>query len=100
MLLAAIGERNLPMASIPDGHAEDANRALGDGDDPASQLLPLVYEQLRAVAEQRLRGERSGHTLTPTRIRTRSWRSTGIFVAWRRNTRTPRRWCACASLPG
>lgn len=56
------------MASTPDGHADDAGRALGDGGDPASQLLPLVYEQLRAVAEQRLRSERTGHTLTATAL--------------------------------
>lgn len=33
-----------------------------------SELLPLVYEQLRELAARHLRGERSGHTLTPTAL--------------------------------
>ena len=34
----------------------------------ADQLLPLVYEQLRDLAEGYLRRERSGHTLQPTAL--------------------------------
>ncbi|MBK8098107.1 MAG: sigma-70 family RNA polymerase sigma factor [Planctomycetes bacterium] len=34
----------------------------------ARRLLPLVYEQLRAVAERALRGERHGHTLQATAL--------------------------------
>jgi len=34
----------------------------------ADELLPLVYDQLRAIAEQRMRGERSGHTLQATAL--------------------------------
>jgi RNA polymerase sigma factor (TIGR02999 family) len=34
----------------------------------ADELLPLVYEQLRAVARQRMAGERSDHTLQPTAL--------------------------------
>ena len=32
----------------------------------ANRLLPLVYAQLRAVAQQRMAGERTGHTLDAT----------------------------------
>lgn len=34
----------------------------------AEQLLPLVYEELRALAARRLGGERPGHTLSPTAL--------------------------------
>jgi RNA polymerase sigma factor (TIGR02999 family) len=34
----------------------------------ADDLLPLVYEQLRAIAEQRMAQERSGHTLQATAL--------------------------------
>ena len=33
-----------------------------------AKLLPLVYEQLRGLAQQALRGERAGHTLQPTAL--------------------------------
>ena len=32
----------------------------------AARLLPLVYEELRALAARYLRGERAGHSLQPT----------------------------------
>ncbi|MCH9649479.1 MAG: sigma-70 family RNA polymerase sigma factor [Deltaproteobacteria bacterium] len=39
----------------------------GTGDrDALEALIPLVYEELRAVARRRLRSERPGHTLSPT----------------------------------
>lgn len=34
----------------------------------AGELLPLVYEQLRAIASQRMREERAGHTLQATAL--------------------------------
>ncbi|MHB1425710.1 MAG: ECF-type sigma factor [Gemmataceae bacterium] len=39
-------------------------------DDPhaAAQLLPLVYEELRRLAAQKLAQEKSGQTLTPTAL--------------------------------
>ena len=41
--------------------------AAADGDKAATDaLLPLVYEQLRKVAQRRMEGERSGHTLSAT----------------------------------
>jgi RNA polymerase sigma factor (TIGR02999 family) len=39
----------------------------GDSD-AVSRLLELVYPQLRRIARQRLRQERSGHTLQPTAL--------------------------------
>jgi len=48
----------------------DATRflsAAAEGDKAAADaLLPLVYEQLRSVAQRRLEEERSGHTLSAT----------------------------------
>ena len=42
--------------------------AAADGDKAATDaLLPLVYEQLRKVAQRRLEGERSGHTIASLR---------------------------------
>ncbi len=35
---------------------------------PSDALLPLVYEQLRAIAQQRLRQERANHTLNATAL--------------------------------
>lgn len=34
----------------------------------AEQLLPLVYQQLRAIAQQRMADERAGHTLQATAL--------------------------------
>lgn len=43
--------------------------ALSDGDRGAlDRLLPLVYEQLRQIAERQLRQERADHTLSPTAL--------------------------------
>ncbi len=36
------------------------------GGDAAERLFPIVYEELRTLAEAQLRRERSGHTLQPT----------------------------------
>ena len=41
--------------------------AIAGGDRAAwDELLPLVYERLRAIARRQLRGEREGHTLATT----------------------------------
>ena len=37
-------------------------------EDAAEALLPLVYDQLRAIAERRMGGERSSHTLQATAL--------------------------------
>lgn len=43
--------------------------AAADGDKAAADaLLPLVYAQLRKVAQRRLESERSGHTLSSTAL--------------------------------
>jgi RNA polymerase sigma factor (TIGR02999 family) len=43
--------------------------AYAEGDRPAADaLLPLVYDQLRALAGKYLRRERPGHTLQPTAL--------------------------------
>jgi RNA polymerase sigma-70 factor (ECF subfamily) len=43
--------------------------AAGAGDSRAAdELLPLVYEELRAMAARHLKGERAGHTLQPTAL--------------------------------
>lgn len=39
-----------------------------DSEKRAEQLLPLVYEQLRAAAQRCLRSERAGHTLQATAL--------------------------------
>src|SRR6059058_3738700 len=43
--------------------------AIAAGDpDAASQLLPLVYDELRKLAAQKLAGETPGQTLQPTAL--------------------------------
>ena len=43
--------------------------AYGDGDlDALDRLMPLVYDELRQLADQHLRGERAGHTLNTTAL--------------------------------
>ncbi|HEX6315323.1 MAG TPA: sigma-70 family RNA polymerase sigma factor [Gemmatimonadaceae bacterium] len=48
----------------------DITRALQEysegGQAALDRVLPTIYEELRAVAKRELRGERPGHTLTPT----------------------------------
>ncbi|MFG0273717.1 MAG: ECF-type sigma factor [Phycisphaerales bacterium] len=43
-------------------------RDLGERPDAAEALLPLVYAQLRAIAQKRMAGERAGHTLEATAL--------------------------------
>ena len=45
-----------------------AEMNLAGGDAAAARLFPLIYEQLRELAEQQLRRERKGHTLQPTAL--------------------------------
>lgn len=43
--------------------------ALQDGDRTVlNELVPLVYDELRAIARRKLRSERAGHTLTTTAL--------------------------------
>lgn len=49
-------------------------RSYAAGDrDAFAELLPLVYEQLRAIAGRRLSGERPDHTLGATALVHESW---------------------------
>ncbi len=48
--------------------------ALGRGDSKAAEeLLPLVYEELRRLAAQKMAGESPGHTLQPTALVHEAW---------------------------
>ncbi len=43
--------------------------AISEGDEQApEELLPLVYEELRRIAQAKMAGERPGHTLQPTAL--------------------------------
>lgn len=49
-------------------------RRLGAGERGAdAELLPLVYDELRALAARQLAHERAGHTLTPTALVHEAW---------------------------
>ena len=55
----------------PDGHADVTvlMQAAANGDTSAAdRLLPLVYDQLRRAAQQRLASERPDHTLSATAL--------------------------------
>ncbi len=56
----------------PPRHENEVTRllsALADGDDDAlRQLIPLVYDDLRAIARGRVAGEQQGHTLNTTAV--------------------------------
>ena len=47
----------------------DLLQAWSDGDDDAREALwPLVYDELRRLAGEFMKGERAGHTLQPTAL--------------------------------
>lgn len=47
---------------------------LDEGDDRAAdELLPLVYDELRLLAERQMGGEAAGHTLQPTALVHEAW---------------------------
>ena len=56
----------------------------GRGDrDALAQLLPLIYEDLRAIAEGHLRKERGNHTLQPTALVNETYlKLIGQHVSW------------------
>ncbi len=48
--------------------------AINDGEDDArARLVPLVYDELRILAESYMRRERPGHTLQPTALVNEAW---------------------------
>jgi RNA polymerase sigma factor (TIGR02999 family) len=54
---------------VPRGDATEILSCHVEGDPTsASELLPLVYDQLRALAGSYMRGERRGHTLAATAL--------------------------------
>jgi RNA polymerase sigma factor (TIGR02999 family) len=68
------------------------DRAAAGDQQAAGELLPLVYQQLRAAAGKQMTNERSGHTLQPTALvheaflklvgeRRTPWRSRRHFYA-------------------
>ncbi len=83
------------MTTNPDNpeSATGLMRAAAAGDEQAAHdLLPLVYNQLRAIAAQRMKFERPDHTLQPTAIvheaflklvgpRSTPWAGEGHFFA-------------------
>ncbi|MHC4140910.1 MAG: ECF-type sigma factor [Planctomycetota bacterium] len=57
------------MTEAPDHLATRlANAAAGGDGEAAEKLLPLVYEELRTLAHQRMAGEAPGTTLQPTAL--------------------------------
>src|SRR5690606_14750282 len=50
--------------------SDDGRRGGGES---AEALFPLVYEELRGLAERRLRAERADHTLQPTALVHEAW---------------------------
>jgi RNA polymerase sigma factor (TIGR02999 family) len=49
------------------------NRAQQGGRNAASELLPLVYDELRKLAGARMANEAAGHTLQPTALVHEAW---------------------------
>ena len=57
------------MGEVAEQQLTRALREAGQGDDnAASQLLPLIYDQLKDLARQRMAMERKGHTLQATAL--------------------------------
>ena len=55
------------MSERPTTYETLARAADGD-ENAANELYPVVYDELRRIANVRLRGERFGHTLDPTAL--------------------------------
>jgi RNA polymerase sigma factor (TIGR02999 family) len=47
--------------------------AVTRGEDTAAQLMPLVYEELRELAAQKMSREAANHTLQPTALVHEAW---------------------------
>jgi RNA polymerase sigma factor (TIGR02999 family) len=52
----------------PEESGDGESPRVDDGDGGSDLLLPLVYEQLRAIARQRMSAENPGHTLQATAL--------------------------------
>src|SRR5947207_15131888 len=55
--------------------SDDSNTAQTAAASAASELLPLVYEELRRLAANKLAGEAPGHTLQTTALVHEAWLS-------------------------
>ena len=68
----ASGQRPQAAPAVPDDVRHTVTCILNDLQDgrpeAADQLLPLIYDQLRAIAQQRMNEERAGHTLQATAL--------------------------------
>jgi len=63
-----------PGARVDEGPITRLLRRRADGDSDADgDLARLVYDELHRLAEQHLRRERAGHTLTPTDLIHEAW---------------------------
>lgn len=65
---AALGSRR---SAVMSSESETISRLLDElpkRPEAANELLPLVYDHLRAIAAQRMREERAGHTLQATAL--------------------------------
>lgn len=52
-------------------------------DEALEQLVPLVYDELRRIAQSHMRGERRNHTLQPTALVNQAYeRLLGLEVDW------------------
>ena len=85
---------NCPMTPVPSDRLQRTLHAAAEGDPrAASELLPLVYEDLRSLARARMAGLPPGNTLQPTALvheaylrlvdaeEARHWHSLGHFFA-------------------
>ncbi|MCC7389904.1 MAG: sigma-70 family RNA polymerase sigma factor [Phycisphaerales bacterium] len=56
------------MPETPHPQVTELLRAIGKRDSASEELLEIVYDHLRAIARQRMAGERAGHTLQATAL--------------------------------
>ena len=53
---------------MPDDKAKQITRILNSSANPAEELLPLVYSELRAIARRKMAAEKPGQTLQATAL--------------------------------
>ena len=53
---------------MPDNRADQITRILNSSANPAEELLPLVYTELRAIARRKMAVEKPGQTLQATAL--------------------------------
>jgi RNA polymerase sigma factor (TIGR02999 family) len=76
-----------PPNSMPPNETGEVSRLLdawrGGEDSALERLMPLVYDELHALAHRQLRGEREGHTLQTTALLHEAYlRLMGTDVPW------------------